>query len=85
MNGVQGYVIRGKDDYASDSIFLPVAGFSIGSSLDSAGLIGDYWSSVPHPDGNAWGVFFNSTYHYTRYNYGRYYGYSIRPVQGAAK
>ncbi|MBR1921070.1 MAG: hypothetical protein IJ829_03570, partial [Kiritimatiellae bacterium] len=32
-NGVNGYVVRGKGDYASASIFLPAAGLGYGTSL----------------------------------------------------
>lgn len=86
MNGVQGYVIRGKGTYASASIFLPAAGFGGWTTFDYAGLRGTYWSSVPD-SGNradAWLLDFTSLYYSlgtTRRNRGR----PIRPVQGGAK
>ena len=91
VNGVQGYVVRGKGDYAAASIFLPCAGVGDGTSLTNAGSLGDYWSSVPTSDyyGNnaSWYLYFNSSDHYTS-NDGRYYcrdlGRSVRPVQGHA-
>ena len=85
-NGVNGYVVRGRGDYASASIFLPCAGdgFYLPSlSTDRSG--GDYWSSVPSSDlndhGTAWNLGFNSGGHVT-YNYYRHDGRSVRPVQG---
>ena len=91
-NGVNGYLVRGRNDYASASIFLPAAG-SGGSSLDEAGQCGYYWSSVPD---SAWGqalvyyvpfparyLFFESDRHTTSYyDVYRYFGFSVRPVQG---
>ena len=85
MNGVNGYVIRGRGEYASACIFLPCAGCGCGPSLSTAGSDGHYWSSVPDSvSDNAWGLRFISSYHYTSNLY-RYYGRSVRPVQGFTK
>ena len=83
MNGVNGYVVRGKGDYASNSIFLPCAGFGYGTSLLDAGSYGYYLSSVPTSDYyyGAWGLYFGSSGHYARYN-SRSDGQSVRPVRG---
>ena len=86
-NGMNGYEVRGRGDYAANSIFLPAAGNGVGSSFYSSGSGGYYWSSVPSPDdGNyfAWYHLSYSSYHGTRSNYYRYYGFSVRPVQGFA-
>ena len=84
-NGIYGYIVRGKGDYASNSIFLPCAGFGDGTSLDNAGSNGCYWSSVPHSDStNAWYLYFYSGAHYTSLSYRRY-GQSVRPLQGFTK
>lgn len=81
-NGVSGYVVRGRGDYASASIFLPAAGIGYGTSLYIAGSDGHYWSSVPLSDyGSSWSLYFYSGYHDVNDNY-RYYGRSVRPVQG---
>ena len=83
VNGVNGYVVKGKGAYALASIFLPCAGYGNGTSLYYAGSYGYYWSSVPASGYNgiyAWGLIFNSGYHY--YHYYRYNGQSVRPVQG---
>ncbi len=92
MNGVRGYVVRGRGDYTNRSIFLPAAGYVEGTSLNRAGLYGYYygyyWSSVPDWDDDyiSGSLDFDSDYHGT-YNFtdGYFYrdiGQSIRPVQG---
>lgn len=82
MNGVQGYVIRGKDDYASVSIFLPAAGLGFGDSFSNTASHGSYWSSVPKSDAyNAWRVYFSSDYNYTS-DCSRFRGQPVRAVQG---
>ena len=87
MNGVDGYVVRGRGDYASNSIFLPAAGDGLGTSLDDAGSYGYYWSSVPYSGSyRSWYLYFFPSYHRTS-NSGiyRYYGQPVRPVQGFSK
>ncbi len=85
VNGVNGYSVRGRGSYASASIFLPCAGYGSGTSLYYAGSGGNYWSSVPDSDDNgAWGLYFNSGDHNT-FDYYRYNGRSVRPVQGFTK
>ena len=85
-NGVNGYVVRGRGDYTSASIFLPCAGFGDGTSLFSVGSYGYYWSSVPFLANStyAWGLYFDSNYHDSSnyYNCYRNDGQSVRPVQG---
>ena len=86
LNGVNGYIVRGKGDYSSKSIFLPCAGsVGYGTSLNDAGSGGDYWSSVPDSDGDdAWTLTFSSSNHCAD-DYFRYYGRSVRPLQGFTK
>ena len=88
-NGVMGYVVRGRGDYTTASIFLPCAGYGYGSSLYFAGSRGYFWSSVPFSVDNyyyfsygAWGLYFNSSYPGTDYSNDLDYGRSVRPVQG---
>ena len=85
-NGVNGYVVCGRDGYASASIFLPAFGYGNGTSLYYyAGSSGHYWSSVPHSDGSrSWSLYFDSSGHYAS-NGSRYCRFSIRPVQGFTK
>ena len=86
-NGVKGFIVRGRGDYASNSIFLPCAGYGRGTSLINADSCGYYWSSVPGPPPAKYDCacalyFYNSGDHYTtNYGFHRYFGYSIRPVQ----
>ena len=85
MNGVNGYVVRGKGNYASINIFFPAAGYGDRTSFSGFGSVGRYWSSDPHSDyDDAWGVLFSSGYKDTDNIY-RYYGLPVRPVQGFAK
>ena len=86
VNGVNGYVIRGRGKYASVSIFFPCAGYGNGTSLINAGSNGFYWSSVPYSDFsyNACYLYFYSSNHNTYFNF-RYFGQSVRPVQGVTK
>ena len=89
MNGVNGYVVCGRDDYASNSIFIPCAGRGVSTSLQYAGsYYGFYWSSVPYSaysDGSAWYLHFHSSDYYTDYYFNRGIGQSVRPVQEFTK
>lgn len=85
-NGVRGYVVSGKGDYASNSIFLPSAGGGNETSLGGSGSSGYYWSSVPFSNSDgASGLRFYSSDHYLDYDYYRSVGQSVRPVQGFTK
>ena len=50
-NGVNGFLVEGRGDFAAAAIFLPAAGFGIADDLLGAGSDGYYWSSVPDGDG----------------------------------
>ena len=88
VNGVRGYLVRGRGEYASNSIFLPCAGRGYGTSLNIAGTYGVYWSSVPYSGyrHGAWILSFDSDSHYLHdyFDY-RYYGQSVRSLQGFTK
>jgi len=45
--GVNGWLVKGKDDYAAKRIFLPAAGYGRGSCLTDASSYGGFWSSSP--------------------------------------
>ena len=86
-NGVNGYEVRGRGDYASNSIFLPCAGYCSRVSFFNAGLNGFYWSSVPYLNPSvitsyAWSFLITSIAHGTRDSSDRSDGFPIRPVQG---
>ena len=89
LNGANGYIVRGKGDYSSKSIFLPCAGYVNGTSLNNAGSNGEYCSSVPYSDsvyGDDYvrGLYFDSSRHFVC-GYYRGYGKPVRPVQGFTK
>lgn len=83
VNGVKGYVVKGRDNYSGASIFLPAAGYGYGTSLYYAGSLGYYWSSFPY-SGNgcyfSWSLYFRSSYHCMDYYNSRYLGRPVRPV-----
>lgn len=82
LNGVTGYVVRGRGAYASNSIFLPCTGTGIGTSLYNASLDGYYWSSVPNWDCySAWCLGFYSGYQGAGIGGRRSSGLPVRPVQ----
>ena len=75
----RGYKVTGP---SGKSISLPAAGGRYGTSLFTAGSNGNYWSSSLGTDYpySAWGVYFYSYEVYRHCDYGRYYGFSVRPV-----
>ena len=63
------------------AVFLPAAGFRIGSSLYSVGSYGSYWSSSNYNTNNAWFVYSNdSNISWGSHDYKRT-GYSVRLVK----
>ena len=84
--GINGYIVRGRGEYASASIFLPCAGYGDELSVLYAGLYGDYWSSNPNSDrDNFAGEILFALDSRVTYSTTRYYGLTIRPVQGFTK
>ena len=85
-NGVKGYVVRGRGDYALNSIFLPATGYGHGTSFSHSGSYGNYWSSVPDSNySGSWYLSFDSSGHRTDSYDNRRFGFSVRPVQGFTK
>ena len=83
--GVNGWVVSGRGAYASNSIFLPAAGFGYETSLNGAGSYGYYLSSVPLSGNDyAYQLYFGPGGHDTCSD-DRYSGRSVRPVQGFTK
>ena len=82
QNGVNGWRVTSRK-YLSRSIFLPAAGYRIGTLLDGVGSDGSYWSSsldTSDPD-QAWELGFGcDSDDRDTYNYDRTYGQSVRPV-----
>lgn len=82
-NGVFGRLVTGKGAYASKSIFLPAAGYGVGSSIYRLGSGGFYWSSTPNSSDSslACGLYFFSDDFY-RGDYGDCDSWkSVRPVR----
>jgi hypothetical protein len=89
LNGVNGYVVKGRGEYSSNSIFLPYAGTADNTSNPDVGLSAGYWSSEPHPNylsGQvaSWFITISSNGPNDSYR-NRWNGQSIRPVQGSTK
>ena len=78
VNGVNGYIITGRND---NSIFLPAAGLFIAKQPSNLGDYGFYWSSTPDEidNGSAYYSNFSSGGHYINSS-SRYIGKSVRPV-----
>lgn len=83
MNGVGGCKVTGSN---GNSIFLPAAGYRLGTSLNVAGSNGCYWSATPYSSSSAaassagaYYLGFNS-YYSDWLGYVRSYGQTVRPV-----
>jgi hypothetical protein len=51
FNGVAGYKVQGrKEGYTDKFIFLPAAGYRLGTGIHYAGVCGCYWSTSIDPD-----------------------------------
>ena len=77
--GVKGCKFTSKKN--GNSIFLPAAGYRIGTKVDNSGTSSDYWSGTLYP-GYSDDAFFlgcNGSSAYW-YDYNRSYGFSVRPV-----
>ena len=77
--GHKGYKVTSKTN--GNSIFFPAAGWRYGSSLNSVGETGYYWSSTPYESGtsHACSLCFYSSSHSTDWS-GRRDGHAVRPV-----
>ena len=65
---------------AAGAVFLPAAGYRIGTSVIGAGSYGGYWSASPDGGTYAYGVYFFDGYLSPGSNNNRYYGFSVRLV-----
>ena len=79
QNGVNGYRVTSKKN--GNSIFLPAAGWRYGTSLDSQGTDGSYWSSTPDESNSnlACSCYFGVAGRSVSMN-ARSLGLSVRPV-----
>ena len=78
-NGVTGLLIRSKAN--GNTLFFPAAGLYHGSTLDSEGSSGLYWSSSFYSAANAHSLNFGSSGVHPQSSSSRRYGFSVRPVQ----
>lgn len=85
-SNIKGYIFTGKDDYASNRVFLPAAGYCRnGSTIYGRDSGGYYWSSVPYDSNLSYYLRFISTAKGIFYNTcPRNYGQSVRPVLAEA-
>ncbi len=80
QEGVNGYQVTSPAN--GNSIFLPAADARYGTSLDDPGIYGYYWTASRWPtDRSAVGMSFDAD-KVSVGGFARYYGFSIRPVQG---
>ena len=79
--GKNGLLCQGKEGtaFASNSVFLPAAGYNFGGVVSSQGYCGVYWSSTPQDSDIAYDLYFESGRH-TAGNYYHKSGYSVRAV-----
>ena len=73
---------------AAGAVFLPAAGFRLGTNVYYVGDYGGYWSSTPNNERNAWNnevnawnMYFDSDLRDIPYYGSCNYGSSVRPVQ----
>ena len=79
QNGVKGYKFTSKKN--GNSIFLPAAGYWLGTSLKFSGECGSYWSSTPYESSTQYTYYlfflsFDHDWDWCNRDYGR----SVRPV-----
>jgi uncharacterized protein (TIGR02145 family) len=78
--GVAGRKFMKKSDH-SVYVFFPASGRYNGTTLDSRGTGGYYWSASFYDSTYAYSLYFGSSYVYPQGNYYRRYGFTVRPVQ----
>ena len=78
QDGKKGYEVKGPN---GNTIFLPVAGRSILSVLNDADSWGYYWSSSLDTDNSIYAHSLKfSSYDHAWHHFGRYLGFTVRPV-----
>jgi len=87
IGGISGWLITGKGEYDSKSIFLPAAGYGTGTSYAEAGSEGSYSSSTPHSGSSYYySMYLDLSSLYFRRDYDfRHNGRSVRPVRDSSK
>lgn len=78
--GVKGIIVTSNEN--GNVIFLPAAGYRYNDNLYMVGNYGKYWSSSLSESYSEYAMyvtFYSSSV--TRDSYGRYFGYTVRPVK----
>lgn len=70
-----------SDMEAKGSVFLPASGYRYGTIVYDVSLYGNYWSSTPYNDNNAYLVIIGLDKLDPQYDYNRWGGRSVRLVQ----
>ena len=80
---VLGYIVRGRGNYSSYSIFIPCAGYGKSDSFKGLGEELNYWSSSPSKEKD-YSLYLRNKGPWTggieKDTLGRYFGLPIRPV-----
>ena len=66
---------------ANGAVFLPAAGYRLGTNVSDVGSGGNYWSSTPNDVSHAYLLSFHSSYLNAAHNNYRYYCRAVRPVR----
>lgn len=84
-NGISGYIISGKGQFGSNSVFLPCVGCGYNEKLLYENYA-CYWTSSIYSQSDsqfAWRIYKNTSVNNTSGYCMRYYGLPIRPVQSS--
>ena len=81
QDGYIGYKVISKTDNTK-TIFLPAAGYVLGTSFNNVGSRGEYWSGTADTSTSACDLSFKSDdVNDKSLGSGRFCGYSVRPVR----
>ena len=78
QDGKNGYEVKGSN---GNTIFLPAAGYRLGSELYDAGSWGEYWSGSLYTASSNYACYLNfDSGAHDWYNNSRCFGFTVRPV-----
>ena len=80
QDGYKGYKVTSKTDNTK-TIFLPAAGYVLGTSFKNVGLNGTYWSGTADSSTDAYALNCVSDFVTAGSTLDRFYGFSVRPVR----
>ena len=83
-NGVKAAVVRGRGDYASACILLPVDGWAVADKIERWNHLGHMWASDPRTDGlhGSWRLKYGTSGKVVFYHWDRFVGTTVRAVRG---